>query len=98
MNRIVIFFLSFFLLSVPALAAEEPDPDAPPASDTDLILDLSEYLYTSDAAGEGFNEQVYSELVQLRANTEYIFLGVIALSGVVLGSFVGVTLIRLWGA
>lgn len=94
MKRVLIILLSLFLLSVPALAAE----DGPPVTATDIYLDISEYLDISDAAGEGLNEQVYSELVQLRANTEYIFLGVIALGGVIVGCFVGVTLMKMWGA
>lgn len=72
---------------MPVLAVDEepaPDPD--------------DYQSSEEPVGEGQCELLYAELLQLRANTDYIFLGVIALSGVILGCSVGITLIRLWGA
>lgn len=82
-----VIFAALLLFTVPVLASDEepaPDPD--------------EYQAFDEPSCDGQYEQLYAELVQLRANTDYIFLGVIALSGVVLGCYVGITLIRLWGA
>lgn len=98
MKRVLIFLLSLFMLTLPALASEDPTTDEPPVSATDIYLDISEYLDIAEPAGEVQYEKLYTELVQLRANTDYIFLGVIALSGVVLGCSIGITLMRMWGA
>lgn len=86
MKYVCFILVLLILISVafmPVLAAnEEPAPEPEEPSE----------------AGELQYEQLYAELAQLRANTDYIFLGVIALCGVILGCCVGVTLIRLWGA
>lgn len=94
----VFFILAFFLLlTVPVLAV-----DAEPAPESEALPQAFEAefdeLQEPVEIGEGQYDELYAELAQLRANTDYIFLGVIAMSGVILGCSVGITLIRLWGA
>lgn len=91
-------------LMVPAFAVDDEtvlEPEEPPEAAEDISDERQAPATSSDIvllAGEGENNWLYGELEQLRANTDYIFLGVIAMSGVILGCCVGITLIRLWGA
>lgn len=108
--KYVCFILAlFYLVSVPfmpVLAVDEYPSDENPADEPEGPLSVAEDLFPfpdeyddlDEPEGEGVSDELYAELAQLRANTDYIFLGVIALSGVVLGCFVGITMIRLWGA
>lgn len=103
--RYVCFILAlFFLVSVPfmpVLAADEepaPEPEELPEAAECTFSEFEVLQEPDGSAGEGVSDELYAELAQLRANTDYIFLGVIALSGVILGCSVGITLIRLWGA